>query len=110
MRNGKLETSLAETQEKLKMYVDRCVGDGGDGVIDRKAVLTNAERKGVEQLSRDLEEQRELASNRLLELEKMNSNYKNSLKVRLFDLRHDLRTCDSPDPCFRRRLRSCAWS
>jgi hypothetical protein len=75
MRNGKLETTLAETQEKLKMYVDR---DGG--VVDRKVVLTNAERKSVEQLNNDLEEQKELASNRLLELEKMNSLYKESLK------------------------------
>ena len=34
MRNGKLETSLAETQEKLKMYVDR---DGGTCSIDRRS-------------------------------------------------------------------------
>ncbi len=76
MRNGKLETALAETQDKLKMYVDR---DGG-GSIDRKVVLTNAERKTVEQLGNDLEEQRELAANRLLELERMNGLYKDSLK------------------------------
>lgn len=57
------------------MYVDR---DGGN--LDRKVVLSNAERKTVEQLNHDLEEQRELATNRLEELEKMNGLYKESLK------------------------------
>ncbi len=76
MRNGKLETALAETQEKLKMYVDR---DGGTS-IENKVVLSGAERKTVEQMNHDLEEQRELATNRLMELERLNSNYKDSLK------------------------------
>ena len=44
MRNGKLETTLAETQEKLKMYVDQ-----HGGKLDQKVVLSNAERKTVEQ-------------------------------------------------------------
>ena len=43
-------------------------------------VLSNAERKTVEQLHHDLEEQRELATTRLSELEKMNNHYKSSLK------------------------------
>ena len=41
------------------MYVDR---DGGK--FDQKVVLCNAERKTVDQMNTDLEEQRELASNR----------------------------------------------
>lgn len=57
------------------MYVDR---DGGS--FDQKVVLSNAERKTVEQLNHDLEEQRELATNRLSELETMNNFYKTSLK------------------------------
>ncbi len=57
------------------MYVDR---DGGN--LDKKVVLSNAERKTVEQLNHDLEEQRELAGNRLIELERMNGLYKDSLK------------------------------
>ena len=58
------------------MYVDR---DGGSG-LDQKVVLSNTERKSVEQLHHALEEQRELATNRLSELESMNTLYKNSLK------------------------------
>ena len=58
------------------MYVDK---DGGKG-LEQKVVLSNAERKSVEQLTQDLEEQRELAGNRLIELESMNGKYKESLK------------------------------
>lgn len=62
-------------QEKLKMFVDR---DGGR--LDQKVVLSNTERKTVDQLTHDMEEQRELATNRLTELEDMNTKYKDSLK------------------------------
>ena len=50
------------------MFVDR---DGGS--FDQKVVLSNAERKTVDQLTHDLEEQRELACNRLIELEFTNN-------------------------------------
>lgn len=59
------------------MYVDR---DGGKS-FDQKVVLSNAERKTVEQLGTELEEQRELAANRLVELEKTSNLYKEALKV-----------------------------
>jgi len=65
MKIAKLETSYSEVQETLKMYVDR---DGGK--LEQKVVLSNAERKSVEQITQDLEEQRELASTRMIELEK----------------------------------------
>ena len=45
-----------------------------------KVVLSNAERKTVEQLNHDHEEQRELAATRLAELESTNSKFKESLK------------------------------
>ena len=44
--------------------------DGGN--LDQKVVLSNAERKTVEQLQYDLEEQRELVVNRMAELQQMN--------------------------------------
>ena len=44
--------------------------DGGGVKLEQKVVLSNAERKSVEQLTQDLEEQRELASTRMVELEK----------------------------------------
>ena len=75
MKIAKLETSYSEVQETLKMYVDR---DGGK--LEQKVVLSNAERKSVEQITQDLEEQRELASTRMVELEKTNENYKQALK------------------------------
>merc|ERR1719245_2739851 len=75
MKIAKLETSYSEVQETLKMYVDR---DGGK--LEQKVVLSNAERKSVEQITQDLEEQRELASTRMIELEKTNENYKQALK------------------------------
>jgi len=75
LKNGKLEAGLIETQETLKMYVDK---DGGK--MEQKVVLSNAERKSVEQLNQDLEEQRELATNRHIELEEMSGKYKSSLK------------------------------
>ena len=57
------------------MYADR---DGGK--LEQKVVLSNAERKSVEQLTQDLEEQRELASTRMVELESTNTKYKDALK------------------------------
>merc|ERR1712156_873403 len=75
MKIAKLETSYSEVQETLKMYVDR---DGGK--LEQKVVLSNAERKSVEQITQDLEEHRELATNRLAELEQTNTHYKQALK------------------------------
>lgn len=76
MKNTKLETGLIDAQESLKLYVDK---DGGEK-LEQKVVLSNAEKKSVEQLNQDLEEQRELASTRMIELEKTNENYKQALK------------------------------
>ena len=50
-------------QEKLKDYVDR---DGGK--FDASRMITGADRRTIETLTRELEEQRELAANRLAEL------------------------------------------
>merc|ERR1712088_626168 len=57
------------------MFMDK---DGGK--LEQKVVLSNAERKTVENMSQELEEQRELASTRMIELEKTNENYKQALK------------------------------
>jgi E3 ubiquitin-protein ligase BRE1 len=74
MRNGKLETVLVDTQEKLRMFMDK---DGGS--LESKVVLSNSERKTVDQMTQDLEEHRELATNRLAELEQTNAHYKDAL-------------------------------
>lgn len=57
------------------MFLDK---DGGK--LEQKVVLSNAERKTVEQMTQDSEEQRELATNRLAELEKTSGLYKDALK------------------------------
>ena len=57
------------------MFMDK---DGGS--LEQKVVLSNAERKTVDQMSQDLEEHRELATNRLAELEQTNTHYKDALK------------------------------
>ena len=57
------------------MFLDK---DGGK--LEQKVVLSNAERKTVEQMTQDSEEQRELATNRLAELEKTSGLYKETLK------------------------------
>jgi len=75
MRNGKLENVLVDTQDKLRMFMTK---DGGS--LEPKLVLTNSERKTVDQMSQDLEENRELAINRLVELEKTNAVFKDALK------------------------------
>ena len=54
--------------------------DKDGGKLEQKVVLSNAERKTVENMSQELEEQRELASNRLAELEETNGLYKDALK------------------------------
>ena len=61
------------------MFMDK---DGGS--LEPKLVLTNSERKTVDQMSQDLEENRELAINRLVELEKTNAVFKvrkNRIKI-----------------------------
>ena len=76
MRNGKLETVLIDTQEKLRMYLDK---DGGE-LEQKVGVLTNADRKSADQMNQELEEQRELANSRLNELEHTSTLYKETLK------------------------------
>ena len=57
------------------MFLDK---DGGK--LEQKVVLTNAEHKTVQSMSQELDEQRDLASNRLVELEETNGYYKDALK------------------------------
>jgi len=47
------------------VYVDR-----NGGKFDASRVITSADRRTIEQLTQELEEQRELAANRLAELVK----------------------------------------
>ena len=75
-RNEKLETLLVETQSELSVYM----AASGGKEIKNTPVITGTERKTLDELQRDLEDQRELAGNRLVELEKVQGNYKECLQ------------------------------
>ena len=53
---------------------------GGKELKSAPTVLSGAERKSLDELQRDLEDQRELAGNRMVELEKLQGNYKECLQ------------------------------
>ena len=94
-RNEKLETLLVETQSELQVGVVYkhillhhmfsslqvyMAADGGKELKAAPTVITGAERKSLDELQRDLEDQRELSSNRLVELESLQGNYKECLQ------------------------------
>ena len=72
----KLESLLVETQEKLSVYVAK--DDGKQ--IKTQVVISGSEKKTLEEMQLELEDQRELAANRMAELENMENNYKDCLK------------------------------
>ena len=87
-RNEKLETLLVETQSELSVYMQ---ANGGKEIKSAPTVLSGTERKSLDELQRDLEDQRELSANRLAELEKLQNNYKECLQE-VEKLRMELRT------------------
>lgn len=73
-REEKLDCHLAESLQKLKSYN---LPQGTDGRPPMNA-LSQAK---LEELQRDLEEQKELSTNRLMELEMLNTDHKETLKL-----------------------------
>ncbi|KAK2710554.1 hypothetical protein QYM36_011922, partial [Artemia franciscana] len=79
--NHNLEHNLADALEKLKQYqaITPCIG--GSGTDDKPiSKLTNYNKGKVEELVRELEEQKELSANRLAELDKLHQDYKSVLQ------------------------------
>merc|ERR550539_2354273 len=76
-RNDKLETMLLETQSELQIHL---AANEGKEIKGNAVVLSGTERKSLEELQTDLEDQRELAQNRMAELEKVQGNYKECLQ------------------------------
>ncbi|KAH8398865.1 hypothetical protein KR222_009349 [Zaprionus bogoriensis] len=91
-RNDKLENHLAEAIEKLKAYhqiygdpnksnsnsaktTSSGIGSGGGG-----SATTNVNSQHLEELQKELEEHRELANNRLQELDKLHATHRETLK------------------------------
>lgn len=77
LRNDKLEHHLAEAIEKVKTY-QQIHGDEKGTV--KPVVTTTVSQKKVEELQKELEEARELANNRLQELDKLHQQHRETLK------------------------------
>ncbi|XP_023342081.1 E3 ubiquitin-protein ligase Bre1 [Eurytemora carolleeae] len=86
-RNDKLETMLLDSQEKLAVFV--AANQGRE--LRTTQVFTGTEKKTIEELQRELEDQRELAQNRMGELEGLNTKYKECMQ-NVEKLRMDLST------------------
>ncbi|ALC44111.1 Bre1 [Drosophila busckii] len=91
-RNDKLENHLAEAIEKLKAY-HQIYGDPNKSTNSTKTpntssgsitggstTTTNVNSQHLEELQKELEEHRELANNRLQELDKLHATHRETLK------------------------------
>ncbi|EDV97749.1 GH17039 [Drosophila grimshawi] len=94
-RNDKLENHLAEAIEKLKAY-HQIYGDPnksssnstsktsssvvGTATVGGGSATTNVNSQHLEELQKELEEHRELANNRLQELDKLHATHRETLK------------------------------
>ncbi|XP_022207571.2 E3 ubiquitin-protein ligase Bre1 [Nilaparvata lugens] len=74
-RNDKLEHHLADAIEKVKGFQQM----HGDDTVKTTQPTTVSQKK-VEELQKELEEVRELANNRLTELDKLHQQHRDSLK------------------------------
>uniref|UniRef100_A0A8D8LKE6 E3 ubiquitin protein ligase n=1 Tax=Cacopsylla melanoneura TaxID=428564 RepID=A0A8D8LKE6_9HEMI len=84
-RNDKLETHLCEAMEKVKMcaQIHRPADDKDSstgGVVKPVSTLSNVSQSKLEDLQKDLEEAKELANNRLQELDKLHLQHREVLK------------------------------
>ncbi|XP_030385125.1 E3 ubiquitin-protein ligase Bre1 [Scaptodrosophila lebanonensis] len=84
-RNDKLENHLAEAIEKLKAY-HQIYGDPNKSTSSAKvqstggSATTSVNSQLLEELQKELEEYRELANNRLQELDKLHATHRETLK------------------------------
>lgn len=84
LRNDKLENHLAEAIEKLKSF-HQLVGEqqpkaGGGAPAAKPTVTTSVATQHLEDLQKEVEEYRELAANRLQELDKLHQTHRETLK------------------------------
>lgn len=77
-RNDKLENHLAEAIEKLKTY-HQLHGDPDKGEKSKPVQSTVSQAK-LEDLTKEIEEWREIATNRLHELDKLHQTHRETLK------------------------------
>ncbi|KAK9512946.1 hypothetical protein O3M35_001249 [Rhynocoris fuscipes] len=76
-RNDKLEHHLAEAIEKLKNYQQI---QGEEKGVAKPTTVSNVSQRKVEELQKEVEEMRELANNRLTELDRLHQQHRETLK------------------------------
>ncbi|KAI5731051.1 hypothetical protein M8J77_003902 [Diaphorina citri] len=80
-RNDKLENHLLEATEKVKLCQQMHTEDGKEkDVIKPEETMSNVSQKKLDDLQKDLEEAKELANNRLQELDKLHLQHREALK------------------------------
>lgn len=80
-RNDKLENHLAEAIEKLKTYHEMHGDPQKSGNQPKQVVVqSSVSQAKLEDLTKEVEEWRELANNRLQELEKLHQQHRETLK------------------------------
>lgn len=80
-RNDKLENHLAEAIEKLRSLHDMHGGEAASKTANNKSsATTNVVTQHLEDLQKEIEEYRELANNRLQELDKLHQTHRETLK------------------------------
>ncbi|XP_060529372.1 E3 ubiquitin-protein ligase Bre1 isoform X1 [Cylas formicarius] len=78
-RNDKLETHLAEAVEKIKAY-HQLHGDPEKGAQQKPVVQSSVSQAKLEDLMKEVEEYKEMANNRLQELDKLHQTHRETLK------------------------------
>ncbi|CAD7006604.1 E3 ubiquitin-protein ligase Bre1 [Ceratitis capitata] len=79
-RNDKLENHLAEAIEKLKAYHQMHGDPNKSSTTSKGSGTANVNSQHYEDLQKELEEYRELANNRLQELDKLHATHRETLK------------------------------
>lgn len=79
-RNDKLEHHLGEAIEKLKAFQQIHGSDDKGCNKSNTLVASSVSQTKVEDLQRELEETREMANNRLQELDKLHQQHRDALK------------------------------
>lgn len=78
-RNDKLENHLAEAIEKLKTY-HQLHGEQEKDAQPKPTIQSSIPQAKLEDLTKEIEEWRELANNRLQELDKLHQTHRETLK------------------------------
>lgn len=116
LRNDKLENHFAEAIEKLKQY-HLMHGEGEEqdkgGVQPKPTIQSGVSQAKLEDLTKEIEEWRELANNRLQELDKLHQTHRETLKEvekLKMDVSNSFIIVLNPKLCLLFRVEDCLYS